>query len=87
MAEPSADGIDVDARTKKVCRGRVADGVRADPFLAHVRHTAHGDVRISRNDLMDAEACERLRVTIEEHSFRTAPPDDEVFQRSGCRSP
>ena len=64
--------------------GIVADGVRADPFLPHLRHAAHGDARISRHDLMDTEACQRLGAPIEEHSLLAVPPSDKVSQRH-CR--
>ena len=87
VAEPGADGIHVDTCTKKMRRGRVANGVRADSFLVHVRHPAHGGVRMSRHDLMDVEASERLRATIEEHAPLAIPPGNEILQRHGCGCP
>jgi hypothetical protein len=87
MAKPGADGVDVDSCTKKMRGGRVADGMGTDPFFMHLRYAAHGDTRIARYDLVDAEACQWLRATIEEHWFFAAPPGDEVSQCRGCRSP
>ena len=87
MAEPCADGVDVDAGAEKMRSGRVADGMRADPFFAHFRDTAHGSLRISRHDLMDAEACQWLRATTEEHWFFADSPGDEVSQDRGRGGP
>ena len=73
MAEPCADGVDVDAGAKKMRCGGVADGVRADRFL-RISGTAVAAVRrISRHDVVDAEACQRLRATIQEHAFFGVP--------------
>ena len=44
-------------------------------------------MRISRHDVMDAEARERFRAAIKEHSLRAAPSGDEVSQGCGCRRP
>src|ERR1035437_2830390 len=87
MAEPSSDSVDIDSSAKQMGGGCMADGMRADPFLAHLRHATHGGTRISQHDLMDAEACQWHRTTIEEHSFRVTLLGDEVSQRSGCGRP
>ena len=55
--------------------------MRPDSLLAHLRNAVHGDMRISRHDVMDAEACQRLGAAVEEHSLRAAPAGDEVSQR------
>ena len=47
-------------------------------FLAHLRHAAHSGTGISRHDLVDAEACQRLRATIKEDSFLDVAPRDEL---------
>ena len=87
MAEPGADGVDVNAGAEKMSGCRVADRMRADPFLAHIRDAAHRGFRIARYDLMDAESCQWLRATTEEHRFFADPPGDEVFQDRGRRGP
>src|ERR1017187_8695601 len=58
MAEPCADGVDVDTGAKKMRGSRVADGMRSDSFLAHLRHAAHGDPRISRHDRSEEHTSE-----------------------------
>jgi hypothetical protein len=87
MAKPGADGIDVHACPKKMRGGRVTYGVWPDSFLAHFRHAVRGGTGISCHDFMDAEACQRLRATIEEHSFLNVAPSDEASQGIGCGSP
>lgn len=59
----------------------------ADSFLAHLLHAPHGDVRISRHDVVDAEACKRLEPAIEEDSFLPVPPGNKVRQLCGCGDP
>jgi hypothetical protein len=75
-----ADGVDVNTGAKKMRGGRVADSMRSDPFLTHLRHAAHGDPRMSRHNVMNAEACKRLRATIEEHALLSIPPSKETLQ-------
>lgn len=87
VAEPRPDGVDINAGAKKMRGGGVSDGVRSDLLLAHLRNAVHGGARISRHDVMNAEARQRLGTAIEEHSLLAAPAGDEISQGRGCRVP
>ena len=69
MAEPSADGIDVDSGAQKMSGAGMANGVRRWPFTVQFRKTVFQRARMARNDFMNAKARKQLTASVHEDAL------------------
>ena len=69
MAEPSADGIDVDSGAQEMSGAGMANGVRRWPFTVQFRKTIFQRARMARNDFMNAKARKQLTASVHEDAL------------------
>jgi hypothetical protein len=66
VAQPCADGVDVDSGAKKVCRGRVSDGVGTDRPFHQPWMGACGDAYVLADHPMNAVPGKWLAQPVQE---------------------